>query len=255
MKISKNLHDRLRREVRNYNKRLTRLEEGGYNNLPSHLKVSEIISRYSNTNELIKEVNRISQFNAKKLEKKMVSEGVQASKWQIDFLKANTESAKTFFKEEYERVNKRTGRFPGERTYLDTISAKIKLLDKEIGEMNQSELRSAITAVSEFSENPSRLKAGYRGFLNEVEWVMDKMGYSEEQKDKFFNKFKKLTPTQFLYAYDNNDIIARVYSLYHKDNGEVEARLTVEEEDAEKIINSLLEQADIIVKDAQTNMV
>lgn len=255
MKISKNLNNKLRNEVRNYNKRLTRMEASGFKNLPSHLKVSDIKSRYSSPSDLLKEINRISRFNKSELVKKSVGKDAKILSWELDLLKTNVKSAKEFFTQEYERVNKRIGKFPGERTYLDTISAKINLLSKDVTEMNQSELRSATAAVTEYTQNPAKLKTAYRGFLNEVEWVMDKLGYTDDQKDKFFKKFDSLTPSQFLYAYDNNDIIARVYSLYHKDNEDINARLTVEEEDAENIINSLLEQVDIIVKDAQTNMV
>ena len=255
LKISQTLNERLRSEVRNYNKRLSRLEKVGINNLPSHQKVSEIKSRYTNTNDLIKEINRLSRFNRAKLDKVNLNDETKAAKWQIDYLKTNLEAAGEFFEQEFSRVEKKIGRFPGEKTYLDTLAAKINLLDKPINDMTQSQIRSAVAAVNEFAENPTRLKTRYRGFLSEVEWAMQKLGYSDEDREKFFNKFNKLTPSQFLYAYDNNDIIARVYELYHKDYGDEDARLTVEEEDARNIIDSLLEQADYIIKDAQDNMV
>lgn len=255
MKLSKSLNERLRNEVRNYNKRLTRLEQAGVKNLPSHQKVSEIKSRYTNVNDLVDEIERLSRFNRSLTTKSNINPETKASEWQIDYIKTNQKSAKEFYEKEYERVNKRVTRFAGERTYLDTLSAKIKLLEKNTEALSPSELRSTIATINEFAENPTRLKSNYRGFLNEVDWVMDKLGYSSEERDAFFKKFNKLTPTQFLYAFDNNDIINRIYELYHKDYGETEARLTASEEDAEVLINILLEQADIIIKDAQANMV
>ena len=82
---------------------------------------------------------------------------------------------------------------------------------------------------------------------------MEKTGYSKEERARFFNKFSKLTPSQFIYAYNHNDIIEKVFSLYHKDYGEEEARLT-DEENADTIIEELIQQADAIIKDAKDNM-
>jgi hypothetical protein len=247
------LNARLRKEVRNFNKRRDRLERAGYRNLPAHQTVSELKSRYGLRRDLVREIERLKNFTRKDLEKKIGNMGeVKASSWQFDYLKVNQKAAKEYFQQEYERVHKKIGRFPGERTYLDTISAKLNLLNQDIRQMNQSDFRSAITAINEFAMSPTHRKEQYRGFLSEVEWVMEKTGISQEDRDKFFNKFSKLTPSQFLYAYDNNKIIEKVYSLYHKDYDDDEAYLT-DEKNAESIIIDLMEQADIIVKDAQLN--
>lgn len=249
------INELLRNEVRNYNKRLNRLEQAGITNLPSHQKVREIKSRYTNVKDLVDEIARLSRFNRSLTNKININAETKASQWEIDYIKTNQNPAKEFYEKEYERVNKRVTRFAGERTYLDTISAKINLLEKNTDDLSPSELRSTVATINEFAENPTRLKSNYRGFLSEVEWVMEKLGYRAEERDAFFKKFNKLTPTQFLYAFDNNDIINRIYQLYHKDYGETEARLTASEEDANSLIKILLEQADSIIKDAQTNMV
>ena len=179
--------------------------------------------------------------------------GVKAIDWEMKYLKNNLNSAKAYFEREYDRVSKRIGRFPGERAYLDTISAKINLLNLDTTYMNQNQFRSAMSAVNEFAKAPTNLKSRYRGFLSEVEWVMDRVGISDKDKEKFFNKFSKLSPTQFLYAYDNNPLIARIYNLYFKTEGG-EAIMTTTTDDAEKQIESLFEQVDDIVNDAIKNV-
>ena len=248
------LNERLRNTVRNFNKRHSRLEAAGVRNLPNHQYVYELKRRYTKRSDLEKELRFLERFTKNELANtKKLSEDFKVKEWQYDYLKNNTKNAVAYFKDEYERVNKRTGRYPGERTYLDSIAAKIDVLSTDIKSMNESEIRSAITAVNEFAISPSQRRWQYRGFLSEVDWVMEKTGYSKEERDKFFNKFSKLTPSQFLYAYDHNDIIEKVYSLYHKDYGEDEARLT-DEKGADSIIEDLLEQVDDIIKDAKENM-
>ena len=254
IKFDNELNSRMRNIVRNYNKRRLRLEKSGYTHVPPPALVSELKSRYNNRSELNKELNRLSNLSKENVLRKVEnSGGVKAVEWEMKYLKNNLNSAKEYFEREYNRVSKRIGKFPGERTYLDAISSKINLLNLDTSYMTQHQFRSAMSAVNEFAKAPTNLKSRYRGFLSEAEWVMDRVGISEKEKDKFFNKFSKLTPTQFLYAYDNNPIIARIYNIYFKADGG-EATMTTDSEDARKQIESLFEQADDIVNDAIKNM-
>ena len=54
-----------------------------------------------------------------------------------------------------------------------------------------------------------------------------------------------------MYAYDNNDIIDKVYKLYVK-QGENEPYLS-DPDDAEKQLEQLIDEVDSIVKDAKLN--
>lgn len=251
IRYDKDYNARLRKDVRNFNQRRTRAIKRGFTNLPPAQLVSELKARYTTRSDLDRAVKQLRNFKADdSLRKIETSGGVKAVKWQYQFIKSNVENAKEYFQSEYERVSKRTGKFPGERTYLDTIAAKIDLLNNDINYMTQSQFRSALTAVNEFAKAPSRLKASYRGFLSEVEFVMDKLDIPKEKQDAFFKKFSKLTPTQFLYAYDNNDIIARVYGLYFKSDGE--GQITTSDK-ADEAIEVLMEEADDIIADAKLN--
>lgn len=244
----------MRKIVANYNQRRKRMEQAGIRNIPEPALVSELKGRYSVRSDLDRELERLKNLGrGDVLEKIETSGGVKAVKWQVQYLKNNVKNARNYFEREYERVSKRTAKFPGERQYLDNIRAKIDLLDRNINFMDQADFRSAISSVNEFAMSPTMRKAQYRGFLSEVDWVMEKLGYDDDDRAKFFNKFHKLTPSQFLYMYDNNDIISRIYRLYHKDYGEEDARLTDSEANAEELIDELMKQADVMIEDAQTN--
>lgn len=242
----------LRNAVRNFNKKVVRAEKRGFRNLPDLVKVSELKSRYKNRSALVREINRLKNFNRGDILTQVENKGgAKAVSWQFGFVRSNIKDARAYFQREYNRVSKRAARFPGERLYLDNIAAKIELLDMNITYMSQSQFRSTMATVREFYNAPANRMAQYRGFLSEVEWVMEKTGISEKQRDQFFKKFGRLTPSQFLYAYDNNDIINKIYSLYHK-TSDGEAYLT-DEDDAEELINELLEETDEIVADAKLN--
>ena len=251
-KYSPEVNALLRKEVRNFNKRVIRAEKRGFRNLPQLEKVSELKSRYKTQSDLVREINRLKNFKRGDILTRVENQGgAKAVKWEMDYIKSNAKDAKAYFEREYERVSKRTARFPGERTYLDTIKSKLNLLDRNIDYLSQSQFRSFKSAVSEFYNAPANREAQYRGFLSEVEWVMEKLDIPKEKRDKFFKKFSTLTPSQFLYAYDNNDIIDKVYKLYVK-QGEEDAYLS-DPENAEEQLEELMREADDIVADAKLN--
>lgn len=253
-RYSQEFNEALRNEVRNYNKRLARAEQRGYRNLPQREKVRDIKTKYKNVNDIRRQMARLRKFSVKSSMTKVANQaGTRVYQWQNDFIKANLAGAKEYFQQEYARVSKRELRFPGERTYLDTVGSKLRLLEQDISTLSESQARSMYVTVKEFYDAPQRREAQYRGFLQEVEWVMDITGVSDESKDAFFKKFGDLTPSQFLWAYDNNDIIAKILSLYQKNIDGGDPYLT-DPEHAENMINILLNEADLIVEDAKLNM-
>ena len=256
IRYDKILNNLLRDVVRNHNARINRMAKQGVKRLPEKQYVGELKRRYNTKSELMREINRLRDLGKEQVVKSVETKGgAKVAQWQYTYAKSNRNAAKQFFEKEYERVSKRTIRFPGERMQLDTISAKINLLETPIESLSQSQFRSVISSINEFATSPTQLKARYRGFLSEAEWVMDKVGIEDEVKEKFFKKFQTLTPEQFLYAYDNNDIIARIYALYKKDYGAEEAYLNVgSDEDAKGLIEELMDQADIMVKEAKLNV-
>ena len=253
VKYTPEYNQEIRRRVYNYNRRITRAEELGIKNLPNKVKVRELKSLYSDRDELNKELSRLDKLTRERMTNRSNKKGgARALDWQFDLVKANIAPAKEYFKNEYKRVNKRTLRYPGEKTYLNTIKSKINFLNKDINKASESQFRSILSAVTEFINSPRIRKERYRGFLSEVEWVMDQTGISESEREKFFKKFEELTPSQFLYAYDNNDIINKIYSLYRKDSSDGVPYLN-DAEDPNKLIRRLLREADDIVNDAKMN--
>ena len=81
---------------------------------------------------------------------------------------------------------------------------------------------------------------------------MQRLGYSSDEIDSVLNKFNKLNPEQFLYAYDHFDIISRVYELADSPTyGGL--KMNTSDKDAEDLIDTLKRDADKVIKDAKKN--
>lgn len=254
IRYNKQLNARLRREVDNYNKKRKRAIQRGFRQLPPAMKVSELKARYTVKSDLDRELNRLRKFNiTNALEKVETQGGIDSTSWELKYLKGNVTNARDYFEREYQRVSKRVSKFPGEAERLNNIRAKIDILDIDLSYMNQDQFRSARRAIFEYVEAPAKRKAGYRGFLSEVELVMQRLGYSSDDINKVLNKFNKLSPNQFLYTYDHFDIISRIYELADSPTyGGLKMNTT--DEDAENLVDTLMEQIDEVITDAKNNM-
>lgn len=254
IRFDKAYNAEINRVVRNYNQKRNRAIQRGFRQLPPVMKVSELKTRYTVRSDLNRELNRLRKFNITDALKKVETQGgVESTAWEMKYLKGNARNARDYFEREYKRVSKRVARFPGETERLNNIRAKIDILDIDLSYMNQEQFRSARRAIFEYVEAPAKRKAGYRGFLNEVDLVMQRLGYSKDEIDSVLDKFNELNPDQFLYAYDHFDIISRIYELADSPiySG---LKLNTTEEDAENLIDTLMEQVDGVITDAKNNV-
>lgn len=254
IRYNKELNARLRREVDNFNKKRKRAIQRGFRQLPPAMKVSELKARYTVKSDLDRELNRLRKFNVTNaLERVETQGGIDSTSWELKYLKGNVRNARDYFEREYKRVSKRVSKFPGEAGRLNNIRAKIDILDIDLSYMNQEQFRSAKRAIFEYVEAPAKRRAGYRGFLSEVDLVMQRVGYSSDEINEVLNKFNKLNPEQFLYAYDHFDIISRIYEIADSPIYGM-LKMNTTDEDARDLIETLKEEVDGIIKDAKNNV-
>lgn len=254
IRYNKALNARLRREVDNFNKKRKRAIQRGFRQLPPAMKVSELKARYTVKSDLDRELNRLRRFNVTNaLERVETQGGIDSTSWELKYLKGNVRNARDYFQRELNRQSKRVAKFPGEAERLNNIKAKIDILDIDLSYMNQEQFRSARRAIYEYVEAPAKRKAGYRGFLTEVDLVMQRLGYSSDEIDSVLDKFNELSPDQFLYAYDHFDIISRIYELADSPiyGG---LKLNTTEKDGENLVDTLMEQVDGVITDAKNNV-
>ena len=254
IRFDKAYNAEINRVVRNFNQKRNRAIQRGFRQLPPAMKVSELKTRFTVRNDLNRELARLRKFNITDALKKVETQGgVDSTAWEMKYLKGNVRNARDYFEREYKRVAKRVVRFPGEAERLNNIRAKIDILDIDLSYMDQEQFRSARRAIFEYVEAPAKRRAGYRGFLSEVDLVMQRLGYSQDEIDGVLNKFNKLNPEQFLYAYDNYDIISRIYEIADSPTyGGLKMNTT--DKDAMDLIDTLKEEIDGIITEAKNKV-
>jgi len=247
----------IRRRIYNFNQTRRRAEESGVpqSRLPRPVKVSEFKKIYKNKRDLERALNHLDKFSRKSTRDIIHLDDIIMTRWDYEYFKLNRKLAEQYFQNEYDRVEARTSIYPGERDYINTISAKLNVLKNDINELNGREILAGLRAVQEFVASPSLRKTQYRNYMRAVEEVMDTVGIDEASKKAFFKKLEQLTPTQFLYLNDHNPIISRVCELYFDKNDYGEVMLNIDVDSAENIIENLLEDIDLMIEEAKRNSV
>lgn len=250
IRYDSNYNAKINRVVKNFNQKRNRAIKRGFKNVPAPIKVSDLKARYTSRRELNKQLTQLTRFSrgGDAVLRQVENEGgATAIKWELDYLKANVKAARKFFADEYRTVAAKVGDFPGERMRLDAIAKKLSTLDLDLAYMSQSQFSSYRAAINEYINKPKSYAAGYRGFLAEVEGVMRLVGIPEGDIDKFFEKFKVLTPEQFHQLYENSDLIGRVYELADSPIYEGGLKLTTGKDEAKVLIDTLMEETDDLV--------
>lgn len=250
IRYDSNYNAKINRVVKNFNQKRNRAIKRGFKNVPAPIKVSDLKARYTSRRELNKQLTQLTRFSrgGDAVLRQVENEGgATAIKWELDYLKSNVKAARKFFADEYRTIAAKVGDFPGERMRLDAIAKKLSTLDLDLAYMSQSQFNSYRAAINEYINKPKSYAAGYRGFLAEVEGVMRLVGIPEGDIDKFFEKFKVLTPEQFHQLYENSDLIGRVYELADSPIYEGGLKLTTGNDEAKVLIETLMEETDDLV--------
>lgn len=242
------------RVVKNFNQKRNRAIKRGYHFLPPAITVKELKSRYDNRKQLNRELSQLKRFNRqgdKALKVVETSGGAKAIKWEYDYLKNNLRYAKEFYDRELkEAMNLDSPMLVAKSELINNLKAKRDYLDLELAELNQSQFRTFKATINEYLYANERNMKNYRGWLNEVEFIMRNLGYDNETIDKFFEGFDQLTPRQFLTMYRQSNLVSRIYELYIPTR-DFSFRLSTTEDDAKELINTFMLEKDEMIKKAK----
>lgn len=241
--------------VKGYNEARNRAIKNNYKSIPPLVRVSDLKARYSNRSELNKELKRLSQFRINTLKEVETQGGATAINWELNHLKAVTKEAKRFYDREILSTRRYLAKFPktrdiGKEERLNELLDKRAFLDLNITQLNQLDFNTYRKTIQGYTESPKYNRRSYRGFLSEVESVMRMVKIEEDDINKFMDNFKVLTPEEFVYLYNNSDLIGRIYELADSPPlGGI--KLNTSTADAKDKIEDLLEQQDDLIKQAQ----
>lgn len=255
IKFDKALNSEIERTVKNYNQNRNRAFKRGFKKLPPAAKVSELKARYTSRTALEKELNRLRQFKSSGLTEVETRGGAKVLNWELNYLRKIANEAKKYYDREILSTQRYLGKFKNQRDigkeeHLNALLDKRAFLDSNIMDLNQKDYQTFQATVYEYTQYHYRSGRAYRGFLSEVEAVMTMVGIDKDEIDSFMKNFKVLSPEEFVYLYNNSDMVARIYELADSPSlGKL--KLNISPVAAKEKIKALLEQQDDLIRQAQ----
>lgn len=245
-------NNEIRRVVKNFNQKRNRAIRRGIYNVPPLLKVSELKARYEKRSDLNRDLKLISKFNEEDaLETIELSGGVKAIKWEVQYLKANLNQAKAYYDREIYRLSALdTELGVTKKEMLNNLRDKRAYLDLELATLAPNQYGTYRATIEEALKSNYSKKQAYRGWLNEVETIMQRLGYDKRTINKFFEGFDQLTPSQFITMYRQNNLISRIYELYIPSR-EGEFKLSTTEDDAKDLIDTVMQEKNQMIERAK----
>lgn len=245
----------IRRVVSNFNRKRNRGIKRGYKYLPNKVYVSDIKEQFQTPGEIERYLKQLEAFNVmgdSAYQEVTTLGGAKTSLYQMNFIRDNLEETKEFYDRqiaEARRIFEADQYSMGKREYLFNLEEKRKDLELDINTLTPSQFKSFERYTNAMlDENRSKINA-YRGFLSVVEQTMKLTGIPRETRNKFFDKMSNLSPSEFVKMYRDSGLVGRVYELIVSPK-EGPAFVNTSDEDAELLINELIENFDNIKEEA-----
>ena len=168
------------------------------------------------------------------------------NEYDLNLIKANRKAAIAHFEKQADIIRyKAVNNYPLQKDRLHALERNIAILKKGTSNATSAELDTMARYVDKYRKSFERRATGYRGFMSEVEFVMDKVGVSEKDKNAFFDKFSQLNEDEFYELWEKSDLVARIYEL--SDSPKYKGKLTTTQKDAKGLITELMAQADQLI--------
>ena len=247
-------NERINKIVRNYNARVRKANKEGRlrkSNLPETVSARTLKKSYTSRTDLDRELRTLEMFNRKMARHPV---GEHLTEYDIATIKANKQATIEHFEKLADVVRSKVGKnLPLQQGRLDTIELNIKNLMQDVDTASESDKRAMLAYVNKYRKNFERQANGYRGFLSEVDMIMDRVGVSKEQKDVFFKKLSKLNSEEFYELYEKSDLVSKVYELADSPKytgGKLVLYDT--EQNARELIDTLLQEADMLIAEVKS---
>ena len=259
IRFDPNLNKEIIKTVRNFNAKVTynKYKTRGKGMLPEKISVKDIKEKYSDKSrkELLKQLKLYQSFSNRDALKR--SKESRLSEWEKEYFKVNLEKTKEFYDQEIEDLSRIVGDKP--EYYLKQHHRLNDLKSKRVSLVNNLDLLSEgdikkLRNVYSYAERSDVIKEkGFKLYLDQVDRLLTIRNVPKRERDILLNKFNVLSENQFTEMARKEDLIDRMYDLVYSPEGRGTYELTVNDAEADALIQDLWNNADNIIAKYLTN--
>lgn len=259
IRFDPNLNNEIRKTVRNFNAKVTynKHKTRGKGMLPEKISIKDIKEKYSDKTrkELLKQLKLYQSFsNRDALQRGKDS---RLSKWEKEYFKSNLEKTKEFYDKEIEDLNRIVGDKPEyylkQHHRLNDLKTKRDYLVNNLNQLSEGDINKLRNAYNYAERSEIIKQKGFRLYLDQVDRLLTLRNVPKKDRDALLNKFNVLSENQFTEMVRKEDLIDRMYDLVHSPEGRGTYELTVDDAEADALIQDLWNNADDLIAKYLTN--
>lgn len=210
---SKSYDDKLNAIVANFNRKVSRLEKLGYNNLPSRVSAAglrrELKTGYTDKREVNAFLRDLQRFNKKAATTVINVDGKEYTQYDVDIFKRKLRRERARVDREIEAAQSMPTRYPMQH---DVYTANLQAKRATLG---RSWIDLINTRVFEDLENQYIQKQTYDNYLNTLFVDAYQLGFEDEKIEYIKNRLLSLKPRQFMRALEDDPNIQQIFDYYH----------------------------------------
>lgn len=260
VKFDDNLNKRLARNFKNFNAkvRYNKYKTRGKGMLPQTLSLKTFKEAYSDKSraEVEKQLKLYESFGSRKAMQK-ASDASRISKWELNLFKANRAKTEGFYKQEIADLERIVGDKPEyfmkQHNRLQTLKDKLEFLNRDFETLTEDEIKIMRNVFGYAERSEMSKRRGFQTYLNQVDRLLKLRNVPKSKREELLNKFNVLSENEFTEMVRNEDIIDRMYELIHSPEKRGEYELTVDEAEADELIEELWSTVDDIIAKYKTS--
>lgn len=260
VKFDDNLNKRLAKGFKNFNSkvRYNKYKTRGKGMLPQIKSLKTFKEAYSDKSraEVEKQLKLLEAFGSRKSMEK-ASENSRISKWELDYFKANRAKTEGFYKEEISDLQRIVGNKPEyfmkQHNRLQTLEDKLEFLNRDFESLNEDEIKIMRNVFGYAERSEMSKRRGFKTYLNQVDRLLTLRRVPKSKREELLNKFNVLSENEFTEMTRNESLIDRMYELIHSPEARGEYELTVDEAEADELIQQLWSTVDDIIAKYKTS--
>lgn len=230
IKYTPKFNKEIRRILKNYNAKVTRLEEKfpTSRRIPPHISASGLKNNYENRGDLITKLKQLESFNQSKMSEtvSITSQNIKTNKYEYESFLLNKSVARKRIQHLYDLNRERDrsdGRFlPSHRTRA--LKAQLRTLDRaSSSNFGYQAYLAARNLASRYTDRREESdKQFYENFFDML-WANQQYAeLDEDMVEKAHDMFESLSPEQLLEMYNREPDVHRLvedYNLYSDTQG------------------------------------
>lgn len=254
IKFDDELRNRVTRIAKNFNAkaRYNKTKTRGKGMLPQVISAKSLMDKYSDKSraELEKQLKLYQSFGSRKALERASDES-RISKWELNYFKTNRAKTEGFYKEEIADLQRIVGDKPEyfmkQHNRLQTLEDKLEFLNRDFETLTEDEIKIMRNVFGYAERSEIVKKRGFQTYLNQVDRLLKLRRVPKFKREELLNKFNVLSENEFTEMVRNESLIDRMYELIHSPERRGDYELTVDEAEADQLIEQLWSTVDDII--------